>query len=389
MHRMQAALFAKGFRPFFVLAALYAVLVLPAWILVHAGRIRVASHLLPAMWHAPEMVFGVTVAVIAGFLLPAASNWTQRPTATGGWLAALCVAWLAGRALPWLGDAVPHELAAAIQLSFLPLLTFAVGRVVLAARSRRNYGLVALLAALFAAQLAMHLGALGGSIRIQTAAPIVAVDLVVLVILVVGGRIIPLFTRNATKAGDIRNVPWLDHAAIAAALAVAAADAAGLFGWPLALITGAAALANGARMLRWGTRRALSEPLLWVLHAGYAFVPIGFALRAAGVFVPRVGSSAALHALTIGAIGVLCLGMMTRVALGHTGRQLEAPRSLAIAFGLVIFAALVRVVGAIVSGPVGLPSMHAAGGAWAIAFAIYLARIGPSLFRPRPDGKPG
>lgn len=383
-----SALLAKGFRPFFVLAALYAVVVLPVWILVYAGHLEVGSRMLPTTWHGHELVFGFAVAVIAGFLLTAASNWTKRVTATGGWLAALCLVWVAGRAAPWLAGALPDEAVAAISLAFLPLLAFAVGRPIVAARSRRNYGLVLVILALFLAQLATHLGALTGSIAWETTGPTLGVDLVIVVILVVGGRIIPLFTRNATKAEGIRNVPVADALSIGGALAVTVVDALMLGGAWLAAAAGVAAIGSAARMRHWGARHALREPLLWVLHVGYLFVPIGFALRATAVFVPRLGDPTALHALTVGAIGLLTLGMMTRVSLGHTGRPLRTPTSLTVAFVLLSLGALARVVGPLVPGA-KTASIHASGTLWALAFAIYLVRIGPSLFRPRPDGRPG
>ncbi|HJL18275.1 MAG TPA: NnrS family protein [Sandaracinaceae bacterium LLY-WYZ-13_1] len=389
------ALFAKGFRPFFLLAALHAVVLLPAWILVYAGVWSVSDYLLPTAWHAHEMVFGFTVAVVAGFLLTAASNWTRRTTATGGWLAALCLAWLAGRAAPWLSGVLPPTAIAVASLAFLPLLAFAVGRVIVAARSRRNYGLVLVLAALFGAQLVTHLGQLRGAVLWQVVGPRVGVDLVVLLILVIGGRIIPLFTRNATKAEGITHAPWADRLSLAAAAAVALADLARLWpaGLPIdALVGGAsavAAVASAWRMRRWGTRHAGREPLLWVLHGAYAFVPLGFALRAVAVFTPGLREATALHALTVGAIGGLTLGMMARVSLGHTGRMLRAPAAITVAFGLMFGAALVRVAGPLVGAGVGTPSIHLAGTAWALAFLLFLVRIGPSLFRPRPDGRPG
>jgi len=383
------ALLQKGFRPFFVLAALFAVGVVPLWLLVYTGHAGVGAYLLPTVWHAHEMVFGFSAAVIAGFLLTAVPNWTSRPTATGGLLAALCLVWVAGRAALLLTGVLPAAVVAAVNLAFLPLLALTVGRVIVAARSRRNYGIVLALVALWLAQLATHAGALMGSIPWQTNGPVMGVDLVILIIMVIGGRIIPLFTRNATKAEGIRNLPWIDRLSLAGAVALLGADALSVTGAPLAAIAAAAAALSAARMIHWGARHTLREPLLWVLHVGYAFVPLGFGLRALAVFVPQVTDSTALHALTLGAIGTLTLGMMARVSLGHTGRPLKASPALGVAFALVVLAALLRVVGPMVGGALRTPSIHAAGTAWTVAFAIYLIGIGPFLFRPRPDGRPG
>lgn len=383
------ALFEKGFRPFFALASLFAIGIVPLWLLVRAGTLGWGGYLLPTAWHAHEMVFGYTMAVVAGFLLTAASNWTKRTTATGIFLVVLCFAWVVGRVAPLLGGVLPDEAIAAASLVFLPLVAIAVGRVVVLAKSRRNYGLVLVLALLFLAQLATHLGALAGSVRWQTTGPRLGVDLIVVIILVIGGRIIPMFTRNTTKAEGIRNLPWLDRLSIGSAVAIVAADALSVRGAALGAIAALAALASASRMRHWGTQHTLREPLLWVLHAGFAFVPLGFALRAIAAFVPSVSDSTALHALTAGAIGTLTLGMMTRVSIGHTGRELSAPTSLGIAFALVIFAAVVRVAGPLVGGSLTQPALYLSATAWTLAFAIYLVRIGPYLFKPRPDGEPG
>ncbi len=383
------ALFAKGFRPLFLLAALFAVFGVPYWILVRANIVAVGDHLLPTVWHAHEMVFGFATAVVGGFLLTAASNWTKRVTAVGGLLAALCAIWLAARVVTPLGGIVPGWAIAAVNLAFLPLLAFAVGRPIVAARSRRNYGLVVVLLALFAAQTMTHVGALMGSVRWQTSGPRLGVGLVTIVVLVIGGRIIPIFTRNATKADGIRNLPWLDRASIASAVALLGMDLLLIRGVALAVVAGVAALTSLARARHWGFTASLSKPLLWILHAGYAFVPLGFGLRALAVSVPWLSDSTALHALTAGAIGVLILAMMTRVSLGHTGRPLKAPPALVLAFVFVILAALVRVFGPMIPGRVASVSLDVAAGLWTLAYGIYLVRIGPLLFRPRPDGKPG
>ena len=209
------ALFAKGFRPLFLLAALFAVFGVPYWLLVRANVAVVGDHLLPTVWHAHEMVFGFATAVVGGFLLTAASNWTKRVTAVGGLLALLCAIWIAGRVVTPLGGILPGWAIAGVNLAFLPLLAIAVGRPIIAARSKRNYGLLVALVALFAAQAMTHVGALTGAARWQTTGPRLGVGLVTVIVLVIGGRIIPIFARNATKVEGIRNLPWIDRASIA------------------------------------------------------------------------------------------------------------------------------------------------------------------------------
>ncbi|MBX3275483.1 MAG: NnrS family protein [Sandaracinaceae bacterium] len=377
------ALFDKGFRPLFLLAALFAVAGVPAWLLVRRGHLALGEPLLPSAWHAHEMVFGFAAAVIAGFLLTAASNWTGRVTAVGPALAAICAVWLAGRVAMLVGGTY----GAAVALAFLPLVAIAVGRPILLAKSKRNYGIVGLLALLFAAQALTLAGAWMGDVGWQVLGPRLGVDLVIVLVLVIGGRVIPMFTRNATGASDIANVVWLDRLAVGGALALAALDAAQLRGPALAIVAAVTAVAALARAWRWGARRSLAEPLLWVLHVGYLFVPLGLALRAVAVLSPAVDDSTATHALTVGAIGTLILGMMARVSLGHTGRALVAGRALGVAFGLVALAALVRVVGPLAG--LGERALDVAATLWTVAFLIYLARVGPALFTPRPDGKPG
>lgn len=383
-----SALFAKGFRPFFLLAALWAAAAVPLWVVAQAGHADVGAYFVPSAWHAHEMVFGFATAVVAGFLLTAAANWTKRETAKGGLLAALAALWVAGRAALLLTDEIPPALVAAVSLAFLPALALVVGRVIVAARSRRNYGIVLVLAVLWLAQLSSHAGALTDDLLLQVRGVRLGVDLILVLVVVIGGRIVPLFTRNATGATDIRSVPWLDYAAIAAVVGCAFADALLLTGVPLAAITGVTAALTALRALRWGTRHALREPLLWVLHVGYFFVPLGFALRAAAELTPHVQASPALHVLTVGAIGLMTLGMMARVALGHTGRPLVSPRSVTAAFVLLVVATLARAA-VTLGGHLSTPALHVAATAWSLAFLLYLARIGPILVAPRPDGRPG
>jgi len=382
------ALLGKGFRAFFLLAPLFALAIVPLWIVVLSGHLGVGSYLAPTYWHAHEMVFGFTVAVVAGFLLTAAGNWTKRETATGLPLLVLTLLWLAGRVVFLLGDHVPAAAVALVDLAFLPALAIAIGRVLLATSNRRNYAFLVVLCALWLAQLGTHLGAAGVAPTWQRTGAVVGIDVVILLILLIGGRIIPMFTRNATGAEGIRNVPWLDRAAIASMAALVVLDALEVMGIALAVVAGLAAVLTAARAVHWGSRHTLREPLLWVLHAGYLFVPIGLALRAVAA-VTDVGSSAAFHALTVGAIGSLTLGMMARVSLGHTGRLLTAGRLLGVAFAFVVLAAVARVGGGLLAGAWYTPSLHLSATLWTAAFALYLVRLGPALFVARPDGKPG
>lgn len=381
--------FAKGFRPFFVLAAVFAAGFLPLWLLTYTGHFDAGAYWTPASWHGHEMVFGFAMAVVAGFLLTAVSNWTRRPTAVGGWLAGLCALWVAGRAAMIFSAELPGPLVAAVDLAFLPALAVAIGRPLVATRNRRNLKFVGILAVMWGANWVMHLSALGVLDDAARPALLLALDLIVVITLIVGGRIIPMFTRNATGAMKIRSHPALEKLVFAAVLATIVARMLLPSHWLTAVLAAVAGLAVLARQVHWGAEQTWDKPILWVLHLGHAWIGVGFLLRAASVFLPQVSSSMGTHALTVGAIGTLTLGMMARVALGHTGRKLEVSRPIAWAFVALSVAALGRTI-----LPIFLPSHYlglviVSGSLFAAAFLVYLVVYLPILVRPRADGRPG
>lgn len=382
-------LLGKGFRPFFLLGAVFAVAIVPAWLLVLNGRLAAGAYFDPVSWHAHEMLFGFVGAIVAGFLLTAVGNWTQRETAVGPWLLVLVIVWLAGRFALLFASRLPAPLVAAADLAFFPSLLVAIGRPILRARNWRNGVVLAVVAALWLANLAMHLDALGWASGARRPA-LAAVDLVTLLIVVISGRIVPMFTRNATQDSSVRSIPTADAVAAASVAIVAVIDCI-----PSAspLLAGAAcATASVATIVRarhWGTRAALRIPLLWILHIGHGWVAVGFALRALSVLYPAVPPSLGTHALTAGAIGALTLGMMARVALGHTGRPLVASRRTVAAFFLVVAAAAVRVLVPLAAPATYGLALVVSGAAWTTAFSLYLVAYAPILLAPRMDGKPG
>lgn len=384
---------AKGFRPFFLAAGSFAALLLPLWLLVLAGRVRADAYFDPIAWHAHEMIFGFTVAVIAGFLLTAVGNWTSQETAVGAPLGLLLALFVAGRIALAAAAVLPRGLVAAVDLAFLPALGVAVGGPILRTKNRRNYPILAMLTALFVADLAMHLDVLGVIGPVRRRAAFVAVDVVTLLIVFLAARIFPMFTRNATRVESIANQPKLDWATTIAMAALVLVDAfvpeRGALAKVGAVLAGVVALLAVVRSSTWGARHSLGTPLLWILHVGHAFVPLGLALRAVAAFVPRVPSSAALHALTAGAIGCTTLGMMARVSLGHTGRALVPTRPVAASFGLVTAAALLRVAQPFFAGRAGTMALHTSGTLFAAAFLVFVVTHVAVLTRPRIDGKPG
>ena len=384
------ALAGKGFRPFFLLAAAFAVAIVPLWLFVLQGSIRPSAYLDATSWHAHEMIFGFVVAVIAGFLLTAVGNWTQRETAVGRPLLALAALWLLGRLAMSASAAIPHGLVALADLAFLPVLAVVLGRPLVATRNRRNFVMLGVLGALFLANLAMHFEALGvlpaGSARLASR---VCVDLVLVLITIVAGRIFPMFTRNATGQLSIRSHPSLDAAAIGALVALTVSDAFAPGSRLSALIAGAAGLLAVCRAWHWGVRYSLKQPLLWVLHAGYAWLALGLLLRGLVGFQSSGFETLATHALTVGAIGTLCLGMMARVSLGHTGRLLVAPSSISVAFVAINIAAAVRVFVPLFAPGWYFGALVTAGVLWVTAFSAFLIAYTPMLLSPRVDGGAG
>ncbi len=380
---------AKGFRLFFLLAGVHAVLFLPAWLLTLSARFAPARHLDAMTWHAHEMLFGFTSAVIAGFLLTSVSNWTSRETLVGAPLGALGVVWVAGRIVMTLPTGLPSWAVAAIDLAFLPLVALAIGRPILATKNTRNFGMVGLVLAMWLGNLALHADALGLLPGARGRALSLAIDGIILMIIVMAARVFPMFTRNATGVSTIAGNPRLDRAAVAAMLATTLADAAvsdARAGGALAAVTAALV---AARAWGWGARHAARVPLLWILHVGHAWIVIGLALRAASSLGGLVSPVLATHALTVGAIGCLTLGMMSRVSLGHTGRMIIATPTMTTSFVLLTLAALVRVVTPIVRESAYRTSVYVAGTLWAAAFGLFVVAIVPLVFTPRVDGKPG
>ncbi len=379
-----------GFRPFFLLASLFAVASMLAWLAALRGAIA-----LDVAWHAHEMTFGFAAAVIAGFLLTAVPNWTGATRLAPAPLAALVALWLAGRAARWPALAAGvGALGTALDLAFLPALALATALPILRTRNRRNYGVVAILLALSGAHALFHAGFAPPALaaRLGVIAPAATVHAIALLVVVIGGRVTPAFTANAlrgaatVRAGDARDVAAIASAALALGLASSAVAPPAA----VAVAAALAAVANAARMLGWATRAALRDPLLWILHAGYAWIVVGLALTALAASWPgRVPPSAALHAFGAGAIGTSILGMISRVALGHTGRALALPSAMRVAFAAISLAALARVAIPLFAPAAMALAWEAAGILWCIAFGLYAIVYFPILTAPRPDGKPG
>ncbi|MFU8804593.1 MAG: NnrS family protein [Bradymonadaceae bacterium] len=377
---------ALGFRPFFLLGAAMAALWVPLYMLAWYGMIDLSGYAGMVAWHGHEMLFGFAGAIIAGFLLTAVGNWTGAKMPSGLVLFGLVLAWILGRLVMLFAGSLPWLVTLLVDGAFFPLVAVAIARPILATKNKRNYGFIFLLGALTIANLWFHLHA-AGLVSSTLGDPLyIALDAVVVIMVVVGGRVIPFFTRNAVGDARIDRSLWLDRLSIGGAAALLVADLATLNPGITAYVALFAGIFTAARMWRWGSLRTLNNSLLWVLHLSYAFIAMGLILRGLSSFVPL---SASTHALTVGGVGLLTLGMMARVALGHTGRPLVVSPAITCAFVLMALAAALRVFVPIFLGFWYMPAILASSALWAAAFIIYFAVYWPILTRPRADGRAG
>ncbi|MCC7326870.1 MAG: NnrS family protein [Burkholderiales bacterium] len=378
------ALWALGFRPFYLLASIFAAVSILIWVAQYVGLLP-AAYVRSPLWHGHEMLFGYALAVITGFLFTAGRNWSGQPTPTGATLAAFALLWIAGRVLML----TPFAIAAAVVNAAFPLAA-AVALVIPFAKSRnrRNYFFVALFVLLGAAVLAMHLSWLGVLAWPERASLQVGLDVVLFIIAVMGGRVIPMFTNNGVPGAQAIRRPLVEKLALGSVLALLGADVLQAPADVIAVIALVAALAHAARLYLWQPWRTFGTPIVWVLHAAYAWIVVYLVLRALAVF-GLVAEPLAVHALTIGVIGGMTIGMMTRTARGHTGRPLITDGYEVACYVLVQCAAVTRVFGAMILPHAYLATVIGSAICWAAAFALYAIRYWPILSRARLDGKPG
>jgi uncharacterized protein involved in response to NO len=384
--------FAYGFRPFFLAAGIYAVLAVGAWAcILRAGGASIGP-VPPQLWHGHEMLFGFIGAAIAGFLLTAVPSWTGSRGFAGAPLVALTLLWFGGRAA-FAGAAwLPWPAVAVVELSFLPLLAFLIGRSLIRERNR-NLPMLFIVATLWGVDAWFLQALAAGDYALASRALRVGIGVVLLLVTVIGGRIVPSFTANALRgrgiAAEIRSRPLVEVLAIGAMALAVPVDAV----WPAHPAAGAlaavAALAQAMRLAGWRSLRTLDEPIVWVLHAAYAWLPLGLALKA--LFLLGIADWARhwQHALTIGAAATMILAVMTRASLGHTGRPLVVSRAIAVAYGLLLSAAVVRIFAPALWPVRYLATLEAAALLWIAAFAIFVVVYTPILMRERADGKPG
>ncbi|HEY0064115.1 MAG TPA: NnrS family protein [Telluria sp.] len=373
---------ALGFRPFYLAGAAFAALAIPLWLAVYYGRLPGIN--LGVAWHMHEMVFGFVIAIVIGFMYTAGRNWTGLWTPRGPWLACIATVWLAGRVALLL----PPSLAtAALDALFLPLAAWPMYRVLARSGNQRNMVLVVVLVLLTVANLAFHAAQLG-MLALSPMQPVyAAIMLIVVIETIIGGRVIPNFTANAVPGVKTVPRPLLERGAMALTILAGLAwvlQLPGLLAAPLAF---GAALAQGARLALWQPWRTATRPLLWILHISYAWIPLGLAMLGLAQ-LGLVTTSAAVHLLAIGALAGLIVGMITRTALGHTGRPLAASGIDTLMYALMQIAVLARLAAALTDWQRDA-LLLLAGVSWTLTFLIYLAVYGPRLLAPRIDGREG
>lgn len=377
-------LLSAGFRPFFLLAALWAALAVPLWLAVFTGAANLPTCLPPNVWHVHEMVFGFAAATVAGFLLTAIPNWTGRMPLQGASLAVLVALWALGRLAVLASATIGAVAAAGLDLAFPLVFLAVVAREILAGRNWRNLPMLGALTLLLAGNLLVHLEALGLA---ETAALGNRIGVATLLMLIsfVGGRIIPSFTRNfLAKQRPGSAVPAVfdafDRAALATTALALVTFAAAPDGVAAPFLELAAGIALAIRLARWRGMATVGEPLVWILHLGYFWLALGFVLLALSHVAPALPPTAALHALTAGAIGTMTLAVMTRATLGHSGRKLVAGPATATVYALVTVAAVLRLLVPFAGGST-LVVLGLAGVAWSGAFLLFAIAYFPALAR--------
>jgi uncharacterized protein involved in response to NO len=386
------ALFAYGFRPFFLAAGLCALLGLIAWLWMYTTGVHPMPSQPAQFWHGHEMLYGFIGAAIAGFLLTAVPSWTGARGFAGTPLILLAALWLIGRLGFAAAGVLPLTIVAICDLAFIPALAVLLAPPLLRARNR-NSPLLLVLAAIWLTDVVFMYALMRDDVLLARTTLLVAIDIVLLLVTVIGGRIVPAFTASGLRArgliAELRTSRWVDGVVIAAMIAVAFVDIVAPSHQVAGAVAAVAALAHVWRLIGWRSWRALDEPLVWSLHLAYAWLPAGLAMKALYLSGNAAWAAHWLHALTIGVAAAMILAVMTRAALGHTGRPLLASRVIGGAYVLLSLAAVVRVCAPALAAGAYQWSVMVAGVLWICAFAIFIIVYAPILLRPRIDGRQG
>lgn len=381
------AVLSYPFRIFFLACGIYAICIIAAWLAILLGSLTLPLAWAPLYWHSHEMMFGVVTAAICGFLLTAMCNWTGAQPLKGTGLFGLVSLWLAGRLVMWLGNKLPLELVIVVDAIFLPVVTVYVAYILLRHGNKRNLILAAILTLLSLCNISMHAGIYTQNFYWVWAGETSALGLITLIMVIIAGRIIPMFTINGLR-GKGYDVETIKNSSLLSTLAIA--STALLI--PLSFLTQLprvvgiaalmAAIINALRLAQWASLATKREPLLWILHIGYAWIVVSLLLKGLAALGLSVSPSVWQHALGLGAMSSLILGMMTRVSLGHTGRALSLPRFGVFIYIAITIAAITRLLVALnwIDFQIGL--ILATTG-WVIAFGVFIALYYSILTKPR------
>lgn len=384
------AILNLGFRPFFAAAAIYSILAMLAWSAMYlAGWHSPLRNMAAVTWHAHEMIYGYSMAVIAGFLLTAVRNWTGLQTLHGYPLLLLVLVWLAGRILFFAGNADTLPLQALLDSGFFIGLIASLLQPIIRIRQWKQLGILFILVLMMASNLVFHAG-LSGVIEDGVRMGLYSgVYLIIALVLVMASRVLPFFIeRGVSYPVQFTSRAWLDVTGLFLFLAFWLAEMIRPDSVAVAVFACASAIVHVMKMAGWHTRGLWQKPLLWVLYLGYGWIVAGFALKAAVVL--GVSPTLSLHAFTVGGIGVITLGMMSRVSLGHTGRSVaEPPPVLTLMFAVLMIGAVARVLLPLLDPAHYTLWIGLAQGLWLLAFMLFLVRFLPMLLQPRPDGQPG
>lgn len=378
------AILSFGFRPFFLFGAIWAALAMVLWLLMLTGVWSLPTAFDPVSWHAHEFLFGYLGAILAGFLLTAVPNWTGRLPMIGWPLAGLVALWAIGRLAVAVSAALPWQVVMALDLAFLLTLSAVLAREIVAGRNWKNLIVLVLVLALALGNALFHIDAAQGGYPAGGMGLRIGVGVAVMMISVIGGRIVPSFTRNwlAQRHSPTLPVPFGRADGIVLLITLVALIVWVI--WPAqpvtAVLCGLAGVAQLWRLARWAGRHTGAEALVWVLHVSYGFVPLGFLAMAAGQFLPGM-QTAAQHVWMAGAVGLMTLAVMTRASLGHSGRALHATRPITAIYAALILAVVARFLAG--SLPAETWLLHLAGTAWIAAFAGFAVVYWPILTRPK------
>jgi len=384
-------LFRLGFRPFFLGAGIFAVVSVVIWMMVYLqGANLHLSGMSPMTWHAHEMIFGYATAVIAGFLLTAIKNWTGQQTLRGPGLAGLFALWVLARALPLTGLDIPVAAVALFDLLFMLLLVVAATMPVLKVKQYKQLGVISKLVLIFLSNLLFYLGADGiveDGIRWGLYS---GIYMIIALVLVMARRVIPFFIEKGIDGqAEIRNWPWVDLSSLVLVIALWILDVFTGLETAVSITAGLLTVLHIIRMAGWYTAQLWRKPLLWVLYIAYGSLVAGFALKAAEAWT-GLSPNLSVHAFAYGGIGIMTLGMMSRVILGHTGRNVfEPPAILFWCFALLVCGALFRVVFPLFSSEFYVYWIGISQLLWVAAFTMFVLIYSPMLWSARVDGRDG